>query len=177
MLRSLTSLNIAAFRTTLAAALALALAATVAWTATPAAAGLFHGGGGFHGGGFGGGGFHPQMGFGGFHPQMGFGFRHPFDHRFVFVGGFHHGFHDRFHFGRLQRDSDHRFGIGGFTVFPGYAYDAPTRAGVTIPASGSAGEYLGSYTGPNGDGCGAVHELAYNSAGLYIGEQIIRACP
>ena len=102
MLRSLMSLNIAALPT-LAGALALAVAATVAGTATPAAAGFFRGGGGFHGGGFhgggfGGGGLHPQAAFGGFHPQMGFGFHHPFDHRFVFVGGFHHPFNRRFGF-------------------------------------------------------------------------------
>jgi hypothetical protein len=108
MLRTLTLLNIAAFRTTLAGAFALAIAATFAGIATPAAAGLFHGGG-FHGGSFGGGGFHSQMGLGGFHPQMGFGFHHPFNQRFVFVRPFHHPFNRRFV----------GFGFGGYD-YSGY---------------------------------------------------------
>jgi hypothetical protein len=130
MLRTLTLLNIAAFRTTLAGAFALAIAATFAGIATPAAAGLFHGGGGFHGGGFGGGGFgggsfHPQVGFGGFHPQMGFGFHRPFNQRFVFVRPFHRPFNQRFVFVRpFHHPFNRRFVGFGFAGYDYSGYDA-----------------------------------------------------
>ena len=115
-----------------------------------------------------GGSFHSFTHFGGFH--------HDFDNRFHF-GGFHHDFDGRFGIDHFHRDFDRRFGFGGWQFFGvGAGPSVAATQASTIPAS-AASEIVGSYTGPYGEGCAAIHKLEYDAAGKYVGEQIMRACP